>query len=50
MKTLIAGSTGNLGSATIDFLIKKNQINNIVALARNEEKAQVLKAKGVEVR
>jgi NAD(P)H dehydrogenase (quinone) len=50
MKILITGSTGNLGSATIDFLISRNQKDNIVALARNEEKAQPLKAKGVEVR
>ncbi len=50
MKTLITGSTGYLGSATIDFLISKNQKDNIVALARNEEKAQPLRAKGVNVR
>jgi len=50
MKILITGSTGHLGSATIDFLISKNQQNNIAALVRNEEKAQQLKTKGVETR
>jgi len=50
MKILITGSTGHLGSATIDFLLAKKQQSNIVALVRNEEKAQVLKAKGIETR
>lgn len=50
MKTLITGSTGQLGSATIDFLLAKKQQSNIVALVRNEDKAQSLQAKGVETR
>lgn len=50
MKILITGSTGHLGSATIDFLIKKNLANSIVALARNNEKAKTLAEKGVDVR
>jgi NAD(P)H dehydrogenase (quinone) len=50
MKTLITGSTGQLGSATIDFLLDKKQQSNIAAMVRNEDKAQSLKAKGVETR
>jgi len=50
MKTLITGSTGQLGSATIDFLLAKKQQSNIVALVRNEDKALSLQAKGVETR
>ncbi|MFC0264195.1 SDR family oxidoreductase [Fontibacter flavus] len=49
-KVLITGATGHLGAATIDFLLAKNKKDNIIALARNEEKAALLKSKGVEVR
>lgn len=49
-KVLITGATGHLGTATIDFLLAKNKKDNIVALARNEDKAASLIAKGVEVR
>ena len=48
---LITGATGNYGKATIDFLLKKDvSSTNIVALARDEEKAADLKSKGIEVR
>jgi NAD(P)H dehydrogenase (quinone) len=50
MKILITGSTGHLGSATIDFLINKIPASNIVAMARNPEKAKVHAEKGIEVR
>ena len=50
MKILITGSTGHLGSATIDFLISKISASNIVALARNPEKTKALTEKGIEVR
>jgi len=50
MKTLITGSTGQLGSATIDFLLAKKQQSNIIALVRNEDKAKSLQAKGVVTR
>ena len=50
MKILITGSTGHLGGATIDFLIKKIPANSIAALARNSEKAKTLAEKGVDVR
>lgn len=49
-KVLITGATGQLGTATIDFLLTKNEKDNIIALARNEEKAVLLKAKGVNVK
>jgi len=50
MKTLITGSTGNLGSATIKFLLNKVSPSEIAALARNEEKAKPLINRGVDVR
>ncbi len=50
MKTLITGSTGYLGSATIEYLLNKVSPSEITALARNEEKAKSLINKGVDVR
>jgi NAD(P)H dehydrogenase (quinone) len=47
---LITGSTGHLGKATIDFLLKKIPADKIAALARDEKKAADLKAKGLDVR
>ncbi len=47
---LVTGATGHLGSATIDFLLKKLPASGLAALARNEEKAAPLRAKGVDVR
>jgi NAD(P)H dehydrogenase (quinone) len=49
-KVLITGATGQLGTATIDFLLAKYKTDNIIALARNEEKAASLKSKGIEVK
>ncbi|GAB4292129.1 MAG: SDR family oxidoreductase [Ignavibacteriaceae bacterium] len=46
---LITGANGHLGSATIDFLLKKNPNAKIKALVRSEEKGKDLKAKGVEI-
>jgi len=50
MKTLITGSTGHLGSTTIGYLLNKVSGNEIAALARNEEKSEVLREKGIDVR
>ena len=50
MKTLITGSTGHLGSATIAYLLNKVSVNKIAALARNKEKSETLKEKGIDVR
>jgi NAD(P)H dehydrogenase (quinone) len=47
---LITGATGHLGSATIDFLLKKTSANQIAALVRDESKASDLKEKGVDIR
>ena len=47
---LVTGATGQLGTATINFLLSKIPAKEIAALARDEQKAQDLKAKGVEVR
>jgi len=47
---LVTGSTGHLGKAVINYLLKKVPANTIAALARDENKAADLKAKGVDVR
>ncbi len=47
---LVTGATGQLGSATIDFLLKKLPAAHIAGLARDEQKATWLRAKGVTVR
>lgn len=47
----ITGATGQLGVATIDFLIQKGlNPSKITALARSEEKAMPLKEKGVNIK
>jgi len=48
---LVTGATGNLGKATIDFLLKKAPApENIIALVRDAAKATDLEASGVIVR
>jgi NAD(P)H dehydrogenase (quinone) len=48
---LVTTATGHLGSATIDFLLKKNTpASQIVGLVRNTQKAQSLLQKGITVR
>lgn len=47
---LVTGATGHLGSAVIDQLLKNTSKEKFIALARNEEKAQALTDKGVQVR
>ena len=47
---LITGSTGQLGKATIEFLLKKIPSSKIAALARDEKKATALRNKGIDVR
>jgi NAD(P)H dehydrogenase (quinone) len=47
---LVTGATGHLGTATIEHLLKNTTAGNIVALARDENKARHLKEEGVEVR
>jgi len=47
---LVTGATGHLGSAVVSHLLKNTAADNIVAFARDENKANHLKEKGVEVR
>ncbi len=47
---LVAGATGKLGSAVVSQLLKNTTPDNIVAFARDENKANHLKEKGIEVR
>ncbi|WP_430406954.1 SDR family oxidoreductase [Fluviicola sp.] len=47
---LVTGATGNLGKATVEFLVKKIPAKDIAVLVRDSNKANDLKALGVEVR
>ena len=47
---LVTGATGHLGSAAVSHLLKNTAANNIVAFARDENKANHLREKGIEVR
>src|SRR5438477_5881491 len=47
---LVTGATGHLGSAVVSHLLKNTAANNILAFARDENKANHLKEKGIEVR
>lgn len=49
-KIFVTGATGHLGTAVISQLLKKTEVDNIVAFARSEDKAKSLKDKGIEVR
>ncbi len=50
MKYLVTGATGELGAYAISYLQKIVPLNEIVALARTEEKAMKLRQQEVEVR
>ena len=50
MKIAITGATGQLGQLVIQHLLKQTQAENIIALVRNVEKTEHLKAKGIDVR
>lgn len=47
---LVTGATGNLGLNVIDQLLKITTPDKFIALARNNDKASLLKNKGVAVR
>ena len=47
---LVTGATGHLGSATVSHLLKNTAAANIAAFARDENKADHLRDKGIEVR
>ena len=47
---LITGASGHLGSATLNFLLKKLPPSQLGALVRDETKATDLKANGIDIR
>ncbi|MGI4756255.1 MAG: SDR family oxidoreductase [Janthinobacterium lividum] len=49
-RILVTGATGNLGSKTMEYLLEIVPASDLVALARDPEKAAQGMAKGVEVR
>ncbi|MFJ1958747.1 SDR family oxidoreductase [Streptomyces microflavus] len=49
MSIVVTGATGHLGQLVIEGLLEKVPADAIVALARNEEKAALLAARGVQV-
>ena len=50
MKILVTGATGKLGSKVVDSLLKTLPANQLAVSVRNPEKAEGLRARGVEVR
>jgi NAD(P)H dehydrogenase (quinone) len=50
MKMLVTGATGKLGSKIVETLLKTVPAEQLAVSVRNPEKAEGLKAKGVEVR
>jgi NAD(P)H dehydrogenase (quinone) len=50
MKLLVTGATGKLGSKIIEILLKTIPASQIAVSVRNPEKAEGLRAQGVEVR
>ncbi|UAL47748.1 SDR family oxidoreductase [Sutcliffiella horikoshii] len=50
MKMLVTGATGKLGSKIVEALLKKVPGNQLAVSVRNPEKAEGLRARGVDVR
>ncbi|WP_337098248.1 SDR family oxidoreductase [Paenibacillus sp. YIM B09110] len=50
MKLLVTGATGKLGAKIVDTLLKTVPANELAVSVRNPEKAEGLKAQGVDVR
>lgn len=50
MSIVVTGATGQLGGLVIQHLLKKVPASQIIAIARNVEKASVLADQGMEVR
>lgn len=50
MKYLVTGATGKLGSKIVDVLLKSVPASELAVSVRNPEKAEALKAKGIDVR
>lgn len=50
MKYLLAGATGELGTHALTYLKEQVALDEVVALARTDEKAAELREQGIEVR
>lgn len=50
MKILVTGATGKLGSKVVESLLKSIPASDLAVSVRNPEKAEGLRARGVEVR
>ncbi|MCZ8516700.1 SDR family oxidoreductase [Paenibacillus filicis] len=50
MKTLVTGATGRLGTKVVDTLLKTVPASQLAISVRNPEKAEGLRARGVEIR
>lgn len=50
MRILVTGATGRLGTKVVETLLKSVPANQLAVSVRNPEKAEGLKARGVEVR
>ncbi|TCI63231.1 MULTISPECIES: SDR family oxidoreductase [unclassified Exiguobacterium] len=50
MKYLVTGATGKLGSKIVEVLLESIPASELAVSVRNPEKAEALKAKGVDVR
>ena len=50
MKILVTGATGKLGTKVVETLLKSVPANQLAVSVRNPEKAEGLRARGVEVR
>ncbi|MGG0462049.1 SDR family oxidoreductase [Priestia aryabhattai] len=50
MKILVTGATGNLGSKVVESLLKSIPASDLAVSVRNPEKAEGLRARGIEVR
>lgn len=50
MKILVTGATGKLGAKVVETLLKSVPANQLAVSVRNPEKAEGLRARGVEVR
>jgi len=50
MKILVTGATGKLGSKVVESLLKKIPVSDLAVSVRNPEKAEGLRARGVDVR
>ncbi|MFB5196689.1 SDR family oxidoreductase [Neobacillus sp. KR4-4] len=50
MKILVTGATGKLGTKVVEALLKNVPANQLAVSVRNPEKAEGLRARGIEVR